>query len=152
MYQWVLNIVSIVSIVYFCLTSVCNKTYLTFKIHKYIYNCHSKRIVRDSKNSSSLDIYKSKTISKKHIHEPCHEKKTIIEISLIVNYKLNFKDDNIKLHMKSLSAALVPNRKARFSYVIVHESQIYTLFTQTHTYKGQTGVQLQKHLYQCPLV
>ena len=82
MHQWVLNIVSIGSIVYFCLTSVCNKTYLTFKINKYIYNCHSKRIVRDSKNLSSLDINKSKTISKKHIHEPCHEKKLLQRLAL----------------------------------------------------------------------
>ena len=63
---------------------------------------------------------------------------TVIEISLIVNYKLNFKDDNIKLHMKSLSAALVPNRKARFSHVIVHGSQIYTLFTQTHIQRANS--------------
>ena len=42
-----------------------------------------------------------------------------------------FKDDNIKLHMKSFSVALVSNRTARFSHVIVHGSQIYTLFTQT---------------------
>ena len=76
-------------------------------------------------------------------------RKTVIEISLIENYKLNYKDDNIQLHMKSLSAALVPNRTARFSHVIVHESQIYTLFTQTHTYKGQTVVQFHKHLYLC---
>ena len=26
-----------------------NKTYLTYKTYGYIYNCHSKRIVRDSK-------------------------------------------------------------------------------------------------------
>ena len=77
-------------------------------------------------------------------------RKTVILISLIVNYKLNYKDDNIKMHMKSLSAALVPNPIARFSSVIVHESQIYTLFT--HTYKGQTGVQFHKHLYLCRLV
>ena len=64
-------------------------------------------------------------------------RKTVIEICLIVNYKLNYRDENIKFHIKSLSAALVPNRKARFSPVIVHGSQIYTLFTQTHTYKGQ---------------
>ena len=63
-------------------------------------------------------------------------RKTDKEISFIVNYKLNYKDDNIKMHMESLSAALVPNRTVRFSHVIVHESQIYTLFTQTHTYKG----------------
>ena len=56
-------------------------------------------------------------------------RKTVMGISLIVNYKLNYKDDNIKLHMKSLSTALVPNRKARFSHVIVHGSQIYTLLT-----------------------
>ena len=43
--------------------------------------------------------------------------------------------------MKSLAAALVPNRTARFSHVIVHGSKIYSLFTQTHTYKRQTGVQ-----------
>ena len=79
-------------------------------------------------------------------------RKTVIEISLILNYKLNYKDDNIKFHMKSLSAALVPNRTARFSHVIVHGSQIYTLFTQTHTCKGQTGVQYHKHLYLCWLV
>ena len=77
---------------------------------------------------------------------------TVIEISLIVKYKLNYKDDNIKLHMKSLSVALVPNRTARFSHVIVHGSQTYTLFTQTHTYKGQAGVQFHKHLYLCRLV
>ena len=68
-------------------------------------------------------------------------RKTVKEISLIVNYKLIYKDDNIKLHMKSLSAALVSNRTARFSHFIVHGFPIYTLFTQTHTYKGQTGVQ-----------
>ena len=67
-------------------------------------------------------------------------RKTFIEISLKVNYNLNYKDDKIKLHMKSLSAALVPNRTARCTHVIVHESEIYTSFTQTHTYKGQTGV------------
>ena len=60
-------------------------------------------------------------------------RKTFIEISLIVNYKLNYKDENIELHMKSLSTALVPNRKAIFSHVIVHGCKIYTLFTQTHT-------------------
>ena len=54
-------------------------------------------------------------------------RKTVIEISLIVKHK----DDNIKLHMKSFSAALVSNRTVRFSHVIVHGSQIYTLFTQT---------------------
>ena len=91
--------------------------------------------MRDSKNLSSLDIYNSKTISKNIYMSPAM-RKTVIEISLIVNYKLNYKDDNIKLHMKSFSAALVPNRTARFSHVIVHGSQIYTLFTQTHIYKG----------------
>ena len=71
------------------------------------------------------------------------KRKTVIEISLTVNYKLKYKDDNIKLHMKSLSVAVVPNRTARFSHVIVYQSQIYTSsFTQTHVYKGQTGVQL----------
>ena len=79
-------------------------------------------------------------------------RKNVIDNSLIVNYKLYYRDDNIKLHMKSLSAALVPNRTARFSHVIVHESKIYTLFTQTHTYNGQTGVQFHKHLYLCRLV
>ena len=47
--------------------------------------------------------------------------------------------------MKSVSAALVPNRTARFSHVIVHESQIYTSYTQTHTYIPQTGMQFHKH-------
>ena len=79
-------------------------------------------------------------------------RKTVIETSLKENYKLNYKDENIKLHMKSLSAALVPNRTARFSHVIVHGSKIYTLFTQTHTYKGQTGVQFHKHMFLCRLV
>ena len=102
--------------------------------------------MRNSNNLSSLDIYNSKTIFK-NIHVSPSMRKTFIDISLIVNYKLNYKDDKIKLHMKSLSAALVPNRTARFSHVIDHESQIYTLFTQTHTYKGQTGVQFHKHLY-----
>ena len=54
--------------------------------------------------------------------------------------------------MKSITAALVPNCTARFSHVIVHGPQIYTLFTQTHTYNGQTGVQLQKQLYLCRLI
>ena len=68
----------------FCLTSVYSKTYLTFKIHKYIYNCHSKRFVRDSKNLSLfLDIYNSKTISKNIYMSPAM-RKTVIEISLIV--------------------------------------------------------------------
>ena len=38
------------SIVYLCLTSVYIKTYLTYKTHIYIYNCHSERIARDNKS------------------------------------------------------------------------------------------------------
>ena len=38
------------SIVYLCLTSVYIKTYLTYKTHIYIYDCHSKRIARDNKS------------------------------------------------------------------------------------------------------
>ena len=41
-------------------------------------------------------------------------RKTVIEICLIVNYKLNYKDENIKFHMKSLSTALVPIEKPDF--------------------------------------
>ena len=88
--------------------------------------------MRDSKNLSSLDIYNSKTISKNIYMSPAM-RKTVIEISLIINYKLNYKDDNIKLHMKSLSAALVPNRKARFSHVIRSwVPNIHIIYTNTH--------------------
>ena len=48
-----------------------------------MYNCRSKRIVRDSKNLSSLDIYNFKTISKNIYMSPAM-RKTVIEISLIV--------------------------------------------------------------------
>ena len=68
----------------FCLTSVYGKTYLKYKMHMYIYNCHSKRIGRDSKNLSSLDVYNSKTIFKKNIYMSPAMRKTVIEISLIV--------------------------------------------------------------------
>ena len=60
--------------------------------------------MRDSKKLSSLDIYNAKTISKNIYMSPAM-RKTDKEISFIVNYKLNYKDDNIKLHMKSLSAS-----------------------------------------------
>ena len=64
--------------------------------NKNIYNCHSKRIVRESKNLSSLDINNSKTISiSSAMRKTVTEVHTFIEIifTCYLGFKLN------KLHV-----------------------------------------------------
>ena len=60
-------------------------------------------------------------------------RKTVIEISLIVNYKLNYKDDNIKLHMKSFSGCT--GAKSYSQIFSRHSSwvpNIHIIYTNTH--------------------